>query len=83
MDFLETHYEFDHVKAEEITSVSFALASKISDLLVLGMVGTLYYSKICKDLALLIEFVSGELPLDVDEVHQVYENSYEPIDHTH
>ena len=54
-NYLENHCQFDHTKVVEILSATEPLASKLVNSYVPGLVGSLYFSNLCKDLTLLQE----------------------------
>ena len=71
--------QFDRLKAEEIISASAPLASKIVNAFVPGIVGVLYYFKLCEDFAVLREISFDRRNIDLVKACQGYDESFRPL----
>ena len=77
--YLKLLCQFDRLKAEEIISASVPLASKIVNAFVPGIVGVLYYFKLCEDFTVLREISFDRSNIDLVKAYQGYDESFKPF----
>ncbi len=77
--YLVRFCQFDRLKVEEVKSASAPLASKIVNAFVPGIVGVLYYFKLCEDFTVLREISFDRSVIDLVKACQGYDESFRPL----
>ena len=77
--YLENCCQFDCAKAKNIVNATEPLACKLGETFWPGMIGVLYYYKLCKEINFQLLVSSGEMELDLDFFYELHQENYGPI----